>query len=227
MKTSMSLSAKIISLILLFCFTSLASGLYSISSMASIGKKIHHLSTIEIPLQNHVTKLAEYQLVQEIELTTAALDLELNEIEKYKERLHHFEKANEITNKEIKIAESLLRGVIGLSSSEDSNIDSAALARLEDEIGQIATVYLDILKRFEEIKDLHHSYNKLGLSVISILENKDEAAEARDSQLSNIPQPASHGTHGAHGATTPKSSEVSSQTSAGASLQKATAFVNL
>jgi hypothetical protein len=57
--------------------------------MASIGKKIHNLSTVEIPLQNHVTKLAEYQLIQEIELTTAALDLELNEIEEYKTRAHH------------------------------------------------------------------------------------------------------------------------------------------
>lgn len=223
MKTSMSLSAKIISLILLFCLTSLASGLYSISSMASIGKKIHNLSTVEIPLQNHVTKLAEYQLIQEIELTTAALDLELNEIEEYKKRIHHFEQANEITIKELKIAESLLRGVIGLSNSEDSNIDSAALSRLKDEIGQIATVYIDILTRFEEIKTLHKIYNGLGLSFISILENKNEATEARGSQPSNIPQPTSHGAHGAHGATTSKSSGVSPQTSAGASLQKTTA----
>jgi len=77
MKTSMSLSAKIISLILLFCLTSLASGFYSISSMASIGKKIHNLSTVEIPLQNQVAKISEHQLNEELALTGAALNLEL------------------------------------------------------------------------------------------------------------------------------------------------------
>ena len=150
MKTSMSLSAKIISLILLFCLTSLASGFYSISSMASIGKKIHNLSTVEIPLQNQVAKkISEHQLNQELALTGAALNLELDEIEKYKMHLRNFHQLNKVVAKELELAETLIRSTVDTLNPEENNIGTSTMAQVQDDLGQSELTYNNILKSLE------------------------------------------------------------------------------
>ncbi len=184
MKTSMSLSAKIISLILLFCLTSLASGLYSISSMASIGKKIHNLSTVEIPLQNQVAKISEHQLNQELALTGAALNLELDEIEKYKMHLRNFHQLNKVVAKELELAETLIRSTVDTLNPEENNIDTSTMAQVQDDLGQSVLTYNNILKSLELVGQKHDEYAIQSSKFIELLEHT--SAQSQDTRFARI-----------------------------------------
>ena len=184
MKTSMSLSAKIISLILLFCLTSLASGFYSISSMASIGKKIHNLSTVEIPLQNQVAKISEHQLNQELALTGAALNLELDEIEKYKMHLRNFHQLNKVVAKELELAETLIRSTVDTLNPAENNIDTSTMAQIQEDLEQSELTYNNILKSLELVGQKHEKYAIQGSEFIELLEHTN--AQSQNTKFARI-----------------------------------------
>ena len=163
-------------------------------SLDKVGKAIHSVNVFQIPILEHVAKISEYQLLQEVKLNTAAFELETYQKKAAEKNILLMKKYSKKASAEILLVENLL----AIQLDRDLKDLSKYREYLDGKIATPEKVHLspDQLSEVESMLSLvtliekeHKDYDKISGKFIKIVK-KDIASKG--SQGSTEKHSASH-----------------------------------
>lgn len=163
-------------------------------SLDKVGKAIHSVNVFQIPILEHVAKISEYQLLQEVKLNTAAFELETYQKKAAEKNILLMKKYSKKASAEILLVENLL----AIQLDRDLKDLSKYREYLDGKIATPEKVHLspDQLSEVESMLSLvtlieqeHKDYDKISGKFIKIVK-KDIASKG--SQGNTEKHSASH-----------------------------------
>ena len=108
MRLFSSIFGRLIILLGISAIAIITLGGLSTHSLDKVGKAIHSVNVFQIPVLEHVAKISEYQLLQEVKLNTAAFEIETYQTKAAEKNLLLMKKYSKKASAEILLVENLL-----------------------------------------------------------------------------------------------------------------------